>query len=51
MRQRPKRPTLRVKRETVRILEHGMLSDQELGQVMGGLENRPVYTRCTCDKG
>jgi len=50
MRQRTKRPTLKVKKETVRILEHRMLSEQELGQVAGGAGARPGYTRCNCDR-
>ena len=50
MRQRTKKPTLTVKKETVRVLEQRMLSDQELGQVAGGALVRPVYTRCNCDR-
>ena len=49
MRQRPKNPTLKVKKETVRSLDRRMLSDQELGQVMGGNACKPLYTRrCDC---
>ena len=49
MRQRPKNPTLKVKKETVRSLEQRLLSGQELGQVMGGHACIPVYTR-RCDR-
>ena len=49
MRQRMKRPTLKLKKETVRILDRRMLSAQELGQVMGGGACKPLYTRrCDC---
>jgi len=45
MRQRTKKPTLQVKKESLRRLEERVLSVQELGQVVGGYIVCPRYTQ------
>ena len=46
MRQRTKKPTLQVKKETLRQMNQRLLSIQELGQVVGGFVYGAPYTKC-----
>lgn len=45
MRHRAKKPTLQVKKETLRILQTRVLSDQQLGHVVGGWGTCPRHTQ------